>query len=289
MTISGPATWWHHAMPLDSHARERPPGRDHPRNLVVLRAGDASLHGEWSNSEGRDFDVFISYYGANDDRHRCDADYYEMRRGPKWPAIADLLRDHADLVDGYEAVWFPDDDLSVEGGTLNRMFALFHAHRLCLAQPALTRNSFFTWSTLLQRPRSVLRYTHFVEVMAPLFRRDALRRCQPTFDESTSGWGLDWIWPTLCADAGLGRMAVLDATPVRHTRPVGGELYRLNPELTPRADADRLLRKYGLAEVRAEAKYSFDGLVAETALPAWERFLFWIKRINGRRKHLARA
>jgi hypothetical protein len=169
---------------------------------------------------------------------------------------------------------------------IDRMFAFFHAHQLCLAQPALTPGSYHTWSTLLQQPDCHLRYTRFVEVMAPLFSREALAVCAPTFSESQSGWGLDWVWPVLCARAGLRGIAVIDATPVCHTRPVGAELYQRHPDMDPRADADALIRKYGLKEVRAIAKYSFEGKVKQVPLPAGQRFVFWLKRLNGRRKHL---
>jgi hypothetical protein len=269
--------------------RTGPAGRSRRRNLVVLRAGDGSLHRQWLDAPHRDFDLFISYYGSTPDRHREDADYYEARPGPKWPAIAELLEEHLPALGGYDAFWFPDDDLAASGAVIDRMFAFFRAYQLCLAQPALTRNSYYTWDTLLQDTRAHIRYTRFVEVMAPIFHRSALDVCRPTFTESRSGWGLDWIWPTLCRDAGLGRMAVLDATPVRHTRPVGGELYRNHPDLDPRSDAARLLRRYGIPEVRAVAKYSFEGAVRDVALPLGERLLFWLKRLNGRRKHRART
>jgi hypothetical protein len=266
-----------------------PHARTRRRNLVVVRAGDASLHRQWLDAPDRDFDLFISYYGRSPGRHREDADHYEMRPGPKWPAIADLLEEHSGMLHAYDAFWFPDDDLAASGPVIDRMFAFFRAYQLCLAQPALTRNSFYTWDTLLQDSRAHIRYSGFVEVMAPLFSRAALEVCRPTFSESRSGWGLDWIWPTLCRQAGLGRMAILDATPVRHTRPVGGELYANHPDLDPRRDAERLLRQHGIAEVRAVAKYSFEGSVREVALPLGERFLFWLKRLNGRRKHRARV
>lgn len=276
-------------MPPEPAHRRREPARRHPRNLIILRAGDASLHPAWTQGADRDFDIFVSYYGSSAGRHLDDADYYEARPGPKWPALAALLREHDALLDAYDAFWFPDDDLAADTAVLNRMFAFFHAHQLALAQPALTRDSYFTWSTLLQAPRAQLRFTRFVEVMAPIFSRAALRLCAPTFDESRSGWGLDWIWPTLCERAGLGRIAVIDATPVRHTRPVGGELYRRHPEMAPRADAERVLKKYGLAEVRAVAKYSFRSQVVESALPLRQRLVFWFKRLNGRRKHALRS
>jgi hypothetical protein len=265
------------------------PGRARRRNLVVLRAGDSSLHRQWLDAPDRDFDLFISYYGRTPGRHQEDADFYEARPGPKWPAIAALLEQNLTALGAYDTFWFPDDDLAASGPVIDRMFAFFHAFQLCLAQPALTRNSYYTWDTLLQDSRAHIRYTRFVEVMAPIFSRAALEVCRPTFAESRSGWGLDWVWPTLCRQAGLGRMAILDATPVRHTRPVGGELYRNHPDLDPRNDAVRLLRKYGIAEVRAVAKYSFEGAVREVALPLGERILFWLKRLNGRRKHRART
>jgi hypothetical protein len=257
------------------------------RNLVVVRAGDRSLHPQWIAAGRRDFDLFVSYYGREPRRYADDADYYEVRRGPKWPCLAGLLREHAAVVEGYDCVWFPDDDLAADGPTIDRMFAYFHAHRLNLAQPALTHDSYYTWRTLLQDPDCHLRYTRFVEIMAPMFSRAALRVCARTFTESPSGWGLDWVWPKLCRDASLERLAVIDATPVRHTRPCGGELYRSNPELDPRSDCERVLAKYGIAEVRAVAKYSFGDRVRDVPLPATVRLAHWIKRLNGWRKHRA--
>lgn len=260
------------------------------RNLVVLRAGDESLHPQWLGQGGRrDFDLLVSYYGKSIGRYRADADLYEQRLGPKWPAIDELLRGSPELLDRYDAFWFPDDDLAADPESIDRMFAFFRAFELSLAQPALTQDSFATWTTLRQDASSHLRYCGFVEVMAPIFSRAALRLCQPTFAESRSGWGLDWLWPPLCRRAGLGRIAVIDATPVRHTRPVGGELYRNHPDLDPRRDAERLLRRRGIAEVRAVAKYAFEGRVRDTALPLSSRLLFWLKRLNGRRKHRAPA
>lgn len=259
------------------------------RNLVVLRAGDSSLHRQWLAGGSRDFDLFISYYGDSPDRHREDADDYEHRPGPKWPGIAALLADRPDLLERYETFWFPDDDIAADTLALNRMFAFFCAYGLSLAQPALTLDSYYTWKTLRQDPRCHVRYTRFVEVMVPLFSRAALRACAPTFSQSRSGWGLDWVWPTLCRRAGADRIAILDATPVRHTRPVGGELYRRHPDMDPRRDAARVLAAYGIPEVRAVAKYSFEGQVRDVSLPLAERLLFWLKRLNGRRKHRAHA
>ena len=237
----------------------------------------------------RDFDLFVSYFGDRPGRYAQGCDFHEHRRGPKWPCIGALLREHSALLDAYDCVWFPDDDLAADTATLDRMFAFFHAYGVSVAQPALSRDSYCTWRTLRQEDGCVLRYTRFVEIMAPMFSREALRVCAPTFTESDSGWGLDWLWPQLCEHAGLGRMAVIDATPVRHTRPCGGELYRRNPQLAPRADAERLLQHYGVQEQRIDSTYGFTGCVRETALPLRLQLYYSLRRTLRRGRYRVRG
>lgn len=265
------------------------------KNLVVVRAGDTSLHHGWIAGPGRDFDLFISYYGSQQDLHRADADYYEMRRGPKWSCLAELLAEHGELLDRYDAFWFPDDDLAATTDTLNRMFALFHGFALSLAQPALTRDSYYTWKDLLEQPGCILRYTSFVEVMAPLFDRIALKTCLRTFAESRSGWGLDWVWPRLVGRGRPDTMAILDATPVRHTRPLGGDLYANNPDMDPHQDLQILVDRYGLEDAMATTVFRVMGRVV-TASPrwsarAWSAFRIWRARkaLAKRRRRAARS
>lgn len=257
------------------------------RHLVILRAGDKSLHPEWIQGP-RHFDLLISYYGSTPDCHRQDADHYEMRKGPKWSCIADLLAARPELIEEYDNFWFPDDDLSVSTDTLNRMFALFEGLGLDLAQPALTPNSYFSWALLLQREGHVARYSQFVEVMAPLFTRETLRRVLPTFAESRSGWGLDWVWPTLLAPH-QAKIAILDATPVWHTRPIGGELYKNNPDLDPRLDDQRLMARYRFEALRASGPYAIKSRLVYAPPSLWQRMTSALKGWNARRLLKRRA
>ncbi len=252
------------------------------KNLVILRAGDGSLHKGWISHPRRDFDLFISYYGATENMHRDDGDYYEMRPGPKWPCIGEILESHPELLEQYDAFWFPDDDISAAGDVLNQMFALFHAFRLSLAQPALTSDSYYSWPSVLQRREYVLRFSNFVEVMVPIFDRETLRACLPTFHESRSGWGLDWVWPTLCPRPDT--IAILDATPVRHTRPVGGNLYSNNPSLAPQEDERLLIERYDVALLKATAKYSSGCGIARVESRLIQRLAMQIRRWNARRR-----
>ncbi|WP_119155607.1 hypothetical protein [Caldimonas tepidiphila] len=257
----------------------------HRRNLIIVRAGDRSLHREWTAGEDRDFDLFVSYYGSKGTPWLYDGEYHEHRPGPKWPCLAELLAEQPELIERYDAFWLPDDDISASTEVIDRMFALFHGFGLALAQPALTRDSYYSWDFLLQRPECVLRHTRFVEVMVPIFGRGALRACLPSFAESHSGWGLDWLWPHLCDDGRPERFAILDATPVRHTRPLGGELYRNNPALDPRRDEQRLLEKYGLGAVRVTGKYeAVTSAVRRVGLPISEQIWQGLRRLNALRR-----
>jgi Protein of unknown function (DUF707) len=216
----------------------------------------------------RDFDLLISYYGKTEGKHRESAEYYEMRPGPKWPCIGELLAENAPLIDQYDAFWFPDDDLEASTANINRMFAFFHAYEMALAQPALTRDSYFTWSNLLQEPEYQIRFVRFVEVMAPIFDRAALKSCLKTFTESRSGWGLDWLWPQLCGKGRHDKIGIIDAAPVKHTRPLGGDLYKNNPDMDPSRDEQAILQRYGLEDQRIIGRYALLGGV-QVSSPAW--------------------
>lgn len=250
------------------------------RNLIIVRAGDRSLHPQWIADPDRDFDLFISYYGPRPDHYRADTPLWEARKGPKWPCIGELLAQRPELLERYDAFWFPDDDLSVDTATIERMFALFRGLGLALAQPALTPQSYHGHPMLLQRPGHVLRRTGFVEVMAPIFEREALRACLPSFTRSRSGWGLDFVWPRLVGAEGRQAIAILDATPVWHTRPLGGELYRNHPEMDPARDVERLILEYDLSPEELATQYTWSAACRELAPPWPVRLLQGLRRLN---------
>lgn len=239
------------------------------RNLVLVRAGDQSTHPEWLEDVDRNFDIFVSYFGKQEGRYADTAEYHENRKGMKWPILGELLQEHPELIGRYAYFWFPDDDLVANTATVNRMFDHAAAFQLALAQPALTHDSYYTWPLLLQDARYELRFTRFVEVMGPVFDRAALRVCLPTFTESTSGWGLDSLWPRLLGARGEEAIAIIDAAAVRHSRPVGGgELYKNTGMSAANVDKAALFAKYGLTiDILADARY-FSGGVRRVR-PGW--------------------
>ncbi len=189
------------------------------RNLVISPIGDESMHASWlSGGEDRSFDLFLVHYGQCVDFGRSDAEHYLSRQGFKWELLDYVAQEHRAMLERYERIWCPDCDIGADTQSVNRLFALHEQHALQLSQPAIAGGE-VTYQFLRKRPGVVLRYTPFVEVMCPLFTREAFFRVQPTFLESRSGWGLDLLWPRYF---GRREMAVIDAVGVEHT----GKLFR---------------------------------------------------------------
>lgn len=197
------------------------------RNLVIVRAGERSLHPGWLSGEGaRSWDIVVNYYGDDPELYRRDDVTRIDSKGPKWPALQALLRENPGFLRDYEHIWLPDDDLETSKEEINRLFEIFAARDLQVAQPSLAWGSYFGHLTTLHNRSFVLRYTNYVEVMAPCFTAGVLEKAVPLFNQNLSGWGLDFVWPKL-VDKPMGQIAIIDEVKVRHTRPVGGPNYKM--------------------------------------------------------------
>ena len=194
------------------------------RHLVVLLAGEQSLHYQWTRNiadADRSWDFCVSHYGSAESVARPDWSEWRVHQPGlrKFVALHRLFHAASPLWN-YDYIMFPDDDLLLSWSDLNICFELCREHRLDLAQPSLKEESFWSLQITLQRSGTLLRYVDFVEAMIPVFHVDALRLCVTTFPQSVIGWGLDVVWPSLLGH-GASRVAILDAVAVLHTRPVG--------------------------------------------------------------------
>ncbi|MGH9016984.1 MAG: DUF707 domain-containing protein [Acidimicrobiales bacterium] len=193
-----------------------------PANLVIVRAGDGSRHESWLDpTSERDFALAVSYYGDEPERWAPAADRLVAAKGPKWGPLADFIDDEWQWVSQFDYVALPDDDLAASAADWKGFFAAMAEFDLDLAQPALDYASFWTHQITARRPAYRVRLTNFVEVMTPAFSRWALERCLPTFRMSTSGFGLDVVWPAIVQTAGR-RLGIVDEVAFGHTRPFNG-------------------------------------------------------------------
>ncbi len=242
------------------------------RFLVIVRAGDRSLHPTWTQSEQtRNWDLVVSYFGKDPTRYRSSGERRIDDAGPKLPGLHQLLA-REEFWRDYDYVWLPDDDLAVGEAGVNRLFEIAASHGLALAQPALSWLSFFSHQLTLRSPSFRLRYTNFVEIMAPCFRSDFLATCLPTFAENRSGWGLDYLWPRLLP-AGQRLCAIVDEVEITHTRPLGGPNYAelRAGGVMPRDELERLFSKYQIPttlESVISAAIDASGALLTAASPA---------------------
>jgi hypothetical protein len=223
------------------------------RFLVVLRAGDTSLHNDWlqgDSSAGRNWDLHLSYFG---DRSEPFSDRpadvtMSFEKGTKATGTVACLNKLGDRVTAYDWVWLPDDDLKADLPTLNRFFGVVMEYDLELAQPALGAGSYPSHDITLQRPHMKLRYTTFVDIMAACFSRHALALCRPYLDATVSSWGPNHLFPRLLGYPDR-KIAIIDETPIVHTRPVAhGPNIALVRSLgiDPTEELSRFMCKHGL-------------------------------------------
>jgi len=233
-------------------------------NLVVVRAGDKSLHPQWLSDGPRSWDLAVSYYGDHPERYKGQYDLLHLHKGPKWEGIADFIGRHRDLVEGHRYVWFPDDDILTSAENIDRLFEICAEARFTIAQPALTHYSYYTWPITLQQRHAIYRRTNFVEIMAPCFDVETLALFEPTFTLSSSCWGVEWLWWDMAAKNNIARFGIADGAPVYHTRKVGsaGSGGATN---SPWDEKRKLMSEYGLPETEPR--------VLETYPPRWRRFL----------------
>jgi hypothetical protein len=213
------------------------------RNLVFSSVGDASVHRRWIKDGPRNFDLFLCYYGSAGYDYRRDAEFFLERPGTKFENFCHVYRNFNNQVTAYENLFIVDDDIILDTPSLNRMFDLFDAHGLWLAQPAYSNESHIRWPTTRQDPSALLRFTNFIEVGVILIRRLALYRIIETMEQSRSGWGLDMLFSQLLDDP-LDKIAILDTAPCLHPFRDASEMDRVMSREAQKAEGLRLLDQY---------------------------------------------
>lgn len=217
------------------------------RFLVVVRAGEASLHRKWLEGQDRNWDLVVSWYGDTPYRPIADEIVIPIKGG-KGDGLVATFAALPELIGRYEYFWLPDDDIDTDCATICTLFDIASRESLKICQPALTHDSYHSYLHTLVSPSFQLRYTSFVEVMVPCIARDHLIRVLPYFERNPSCFGVDRIWTRLDPDNHY-RAAIIDVAVVRHTRPVGTFLLEriVARGLDPGAREKEILAAFGLA------------------------------------------
>ena len=153
----------------------------------------------------------------------------ELRTAPpaagagKWANLNAALAAHPP--DGHDWLLLVDDDVALPRGFLDAFLACAERFGFRLAQPAHAHASHAAWEVTRRRPGVLARRTRFVEIgPVTALHADTFGVLLP-FPDLHMGWGLDAHWAAVAAEHDWP-VGVIDATPVRHLRPVAEDYPR---------------------------------------------------------------
>lgn len=118
-----------------------------------------------------------------------------------------------------------DDDVVLPRGFLDRFLLLAERFGFELAQPAHAFASHAAWDVTRRRPGVLAHRTRFVEIGPVTALSATAAAALLPFPDLQMGWGLDARWSAVAAERGWP-VGVIDATPIRHLRPVAGDYPR---------------------------------------------------------------
>ncbi len=184
---------------------------DRPKSkyLVFTSAGDNSSLNCWL-AGNRNFDLWVSYYGEEEDRYKDISDYYITKKGGKFPGIHYIYQHWKEILDHYSAILVTDDDIIISGADISRLFKIQKKYNLWLLQPSFDPQGKVSHFITRQNPDTYMRYVNFIEMTCPLFRKDKLDEFMKVYDPVLVGWGTDlWFMEVLGPDL-EGKVAIVD-------------------------------------------------------------------------------
>jgi hypothetical protein len=202
------------------------------KNIIIAPCGNKSnfFSDFWLNSiEVKEFDICILFYDnviLQKDRFK-NVEYFYHLKDFKYKMIYELLiNENPELLTKYEYFYFLDDDIEIDTFNINKIFQLSDFFNISIASASLTSNSFYSWKFFKNKKNSFCRFVGQIEVMSPLFSRESLITCLPTFIENNSSWGIELIWSKLLGYP-KDKLVVFDCIQMKHASAVGkGELYK---------------------------------------------------------------
>ncbi|KAI9217692.1 hypothetical protein BC828DRAFT_440682 [Blastocladiella britannica] len=131
------------------------------------------------------------------------------------------------VVENYDYIFLWDDDVGLDADWSPTNFvSILQHHGVHVAQPALRGGArpgypqydTVRWHPEIQTAGKVGRFVEFIEVMFPIYSREAWQNCiwETIPYDGRSFWGVDNVWYPHCSSAGYCRFAVIDSMPVDH-------------------------------------------------------------------------
>lgn len=231
------------------------------KNLIIIPAGDNSLHINWNIS--KNIDLCIIYYGNNEkieSIYKKTSKYYYNLKGAKWELIYKILYKNNIDFTKYNNIWFPDDDLDLnDKNMIDDMFNIMDKYELFLAQPSLLDNGNITknYKNILKHDdnQAIIKYTNFVEIMCPIMSNRCFKLLKHTLLDSNlkCGWGLDDVWPHIILENKfINKIGIINDCIIIHTRPLNkpNEGFYSKLDIDPFKEMKITLNKYNVKRIK---------------------------------------
>jgi hypothetical protein len=213
------------------------------KNLIIACSGDDSLHLSWFSND-RKYDLCVIYYGNNDlvyESYKKKSDFSFKYKGEKYHLIKQIIENEEIIISNYDYIWLPDTDILISVESINQLFTIAEKYKLSICQPSM--DGYVSHLITQPIPNNILRYTSFVEILAPLFDLQTFLNLKYTFDCNVTSHALDFVWPKLL-NYPENKIAIIDEVVMTHTKPIGGNYERYS--VHPHEDFVNTMKKFEL-------------------------------------------
>ena len=149
------------------------------KNIVFTSVGGNTNWDELWLGENRNYDVWVVYYGDDDEyfnKIKDKVEFAEKRKGDKWQNLYYVWNKYTKELSNYKRIFSLDDDIIFKTEDINEMFEIHEQCDLWICQPSfdVAAGSRLGWRFNAHDPQYFLRYTNFVENNSPLMLRECL-------------------------------------------------------------------------------------------------------------------
>lgn len=219
------------------------------RKVLVVITTNAKCDGvQKLLKDDRSYDILVIDYESsitNSISRTMGVEYvFESQGGYKYVNIKKYFNEHSDLIDKYDLFWLIDWDLDYDDDMIENFLKAASEYGFDLCQPSLSHQSNSSWNITLNVNTCNARITNFVEIMCPLFTRDALKEVIDYFDICYSGWGLDFLWAKKLEKYKLG---IIDKVIIHHPKPISSHNWELPSGLTSEEELQRIIESENIS------------------------------------------
>ncbi|MDR2982585.1 MAG: DUF707 domain-containing protein [Puniceicoccales bacterium] len=172
--------------------------------LLFSSVGDVSQSFTSWNGQERAYDIALAYYGNSSARAaelKNSCDFFLQRKAVKFSNLAYWCALHPEMLDKYDYIFVPDDDITMTPEEIQRLLAMAKEGGYPVCSPAHSSDGRISWSHMRAEPEGGIVFTNFVEMTCPLFEITALKRFLAAFQkyaDFVSGTGTDFIISSAC-------------------------------------------------------------------------------------------